>query len=721
MAIFRGVGGAGDSTTDATLTAVTQQAAYAIDAAERAEAAALAAAASAAESGSSEDAAAASAAAAAASEAAAAASEAAAALSEAAAASSETNAAASELAAAASEAAAAASEAAAAASEAAAAVSEANAAASETAAATSEANAATSETNAAASEAAAAASESAAATSESNAATSETNAAASAAAAAASFDDFDDRYLGAKSADPTVDNDGNPLIVGALYWSSTADEFRAWDGAAWQGFGGLPSQDGASGKYLKSDGANADWSAITVDEVVPDQTGNSGKFLTTDGTNATWGVVPDPQPATPTDDGLVFGYTDSYGSLPTASSVYWATATENDVLYLVGKASSPVSSSNLNYDGPGVGFHIYLDQYDGGVFVRTIDLGTVTSLYTDTSGIIGAVTDLSVNLGVYKPSAFENVGGTVRVAPDVSLGGNASLGYGSNDNGSGNTTVGYGAGSTITTGSNLTVVGYDAEPSAADATNEATLGNASTTKTRLWGAIAVDDDTGTSGQVLTSNGTGSATWETPAAAPVTSVNGYTGTVVLAASDVGAATSSDIDTAIANLVDTAPATLDTLNELAAALGDDPNFATTVTNSLATKAPLTDPTFTGTVTADFLVGDGSGITGIDSFPAQTGHSGEYLTTDGTNVSWGVVDALPDQTGNSGKYLTTDGTNPSWAVLDTDANTTTKGLYEMANTISTNYTIGTGNNAVSAGPITVASGATVTVPSGSRWVIV
>ena len=45
-----------------------------------------------------------------------------------------------------------------------------------------------------------------------------------------------------------------------------------------------------------------------------------------------------------------------------------------------------------------------------------------------------------------------------------------------------------------------------------------------------------------------------------------------------------------DTAIANLVDTAPATLDTLNELAAALGDDPSFATTVTNSLAAKAPL-----------------------------------------------------------------------------------------------------------------------------------
>jgi len=44
---------------------------------------------------------------------------------------------------------------------------------------------------------------------------------------------------------------------------------------------------------------------------------------------------------------------------------------------------------------------------------------------------------------------------------------------------------------------------------------------------------------------------------------------------------------------------APSALDTLDELAAALGDDANFATTVTNSIATRAPLSSPTFTGTV--------------------------------------------------------------------------------------------------------------------------
>ena len=54
-----------------------------------------------------------------------------------------------------------------------------------------------------------------------------------------------------------------------------------------------------------------------------------------------------------------------------------------------------------------------------------------------------------------------------------------------------------------------------------------------------------------------------------------------------------------DGAVANLIDSAPGALDTLNELAAAIGDDANYASTITNSLALKAPIESPTFTGTV--------------------------------------------------------------------------------------------------------------------------
>jgi hypothetical protein len=72
------------------------------------------------------------------------------------------------------------------------------------------------------------------------------------------------------------------------------------------------------------------------------------------------------------------------------------------------------------------------------------------------------------------------------------------------------------------------------------------------------------------------------------------------TTFLTSSDLtGYATESYVNTAVSNLVDSAPTTLDTLNELAAALGDDPNFATTVTNSIATKLPLAGGTMTGNI--------------------------------------------------------------------------------------------------------------------------
>ena len=125
--------------------------------------------------------------------------------------------------------------------------SETNAASSAANASSSETNAATSATNSANSATAAAASQTAAATSATNASnsasaasTSETNAAASAsaasaseAAAAASYDAFDDRYLGSKTSDPSVDNDGNTLLTGALYFDSVTGVMKVWSGTNW--------------------------------------------------------------------------------------------------------------------------------------------------------------------------------------------------------------------------------------------------------------------------------------------------------------------------------------------------------------------------------------------------------------------------------------------------------------------------------------------------------
>ncbi len=78
-------------------------------------------------------------------------------------------------------------------------------------------------------------------------------------------------------------------------------------------------------------------------------------------------------------------------------------------------------------------------------------------------------------------------------------------------------------------------------------------------------------------------------------------NGVTATTQSASDNsTKVATTAYTDTAISNLVSSAPSTLDTLNELAAALGDDANFSTTVTNSIATKLPLAGGTMTGDLT-------------------------------------------------------------------------------------------------------------------------
>jgi hypothetical protein len=128
--------------------------------------------------------------------------------------------------------------------------------------------------------------------------------------------------------------------------------------------------------------------------------------------------------------------------------------------------------------------------------------------------------------------------------------------------------------------------------------------------------------------------------------------GYTDT------DVGTyLTNNDYDTAtniIATITDSAPATLDTLNELAAALGDDPNFATTTANNIATKVSKTGDTMTG----------------------------DLVTT---RVR------------------------------------TSQPFFVNSQTVTENYTIAVGDSAMAAGPVTIESGSTVTISSGSRWVIV
>ena len=184
-----------------------------------------------------------------------------------------------------------------------------------------------------------------------------------------------------------------------------------------------------------------------------------------------------------------------------------------------------------------------------------------------------------------------------------------------------------------------------------------------------------------------------------------------------------ATTAYVQTEITDLIAAAPGALDTLNELATALGNDAAFSTTVTNSLATKLPLAGGTMSGAIAmgTNKITGAGdptsaqdvatknyvdtasiapSNLTGpitsvgpATSVAAQTGTGSTFvMNTSPTLVTpvLGVATAtsinstviptsktlvatdstqyvVPSQTSNSGKYLTTDGTTSSWGVVD------------------------------------------------------
>jgi len=163
-----------------------------------------------------------------------------------------------------------------------------DAAASETNAATSASNASTSETNAGTSE-------TNSATSASNASTSETNAATSATNAANSFDSFDDRYLGAKASDPTVDNDGDALLTGALYFNSDTDNMRVWLGSAWANIADLTGS-------VDINGGTIDGTAIG------ETTKSTGKFTALESDTLGTGAI------TATADAVVNGLTVGRGA-----------------------------------------------------------------------------------------------------------------------------------------------------------------------------------------------------------------------------------------------------------------------------------------------------------------------------------------------------------------------------------------------------------------------
>jgi hypothetical protein len=140
----------------------------------------------------------------------------------------------------------------------------------------------------------------------------------------------------------------------------------------------------------------------------------------------------------------------------------------------------------------------------------------------------------------------------------------------------------------------------------ADIINVGTAGQLSS-EGALWVSASGSNDLKLSGQAVTINSINSMSIGSDDGMEIFTNNNDIvinpdGTAYLSSASTGneIATQGYVNTAVSNLVDSAPTTLDTLNELAAALGDDANFATTVTTSIGTKVAKSGDTMTGALT-------------------------------------------------------------------------------------------------------------------------
>ena len=350
--------------------------------------------------------------------------------------------------------------------------------------------------------------------------------------------------------------------------------------------------------------------SVTID-ALPSQTSQSGKYLTTDGSVASWAVID------------LSSKQDVVAGVSSTEIGYLANVTSDIQSQLNDKlASADLAEAARDAIGSALtsGTGITITPNDG---ADTITVSVTSNTYDAYGAAAQALSDaedyadgLAVN--------YDPAGSASTVAGNLSSHESDTTTHGVTGNIVGTSDTQTLSNKTLTSPTiNGATIGGDLVP-ASDGTYD--LGS-STNKFK---------DLYLSGSTLYLD---AATVEINSGNIVLSHSGNSTTIPIGGGAHTAATQSYVDSAISNLVDSAPSTLNTLNELAAALNDDANYATTITNALATKA---------------------------EYPTQTGNSGKYLTTNGTAVSWATVDALPSQTSNSGKYLKTDGTTATWETI-------------------------------------------------------
>ena len=177
-----------------------------------------------------------------------------------------------------------------------------------------------------------------------------------------------------------------------------------------------------------------------------------------------------------------------------------------------------------------------------------------------------------------------------------------------------------------------------------------------------------------------------------------------------------ATTAFVGTAVSNLVDSSPAALNTLNELAAAIGDDANFSTTVTNSIAAKLPLTG----GTMSGDIGFGDNNKIKMGASHDIQIYNDGSDSFIQNTTDN----DLLIHQQGNAGIQIKPQNSYPVELYYNASKKAeTVSGGFTVTGTCTATAFAGDGSALTGivsfvSGMILLWSGSTGNIPSG--WVL-
>jgi hypothetical protein len=255
---------------------------------------------------------------------------------------------------------------------------------------------------------------------------------------------------------------------------------------------------------------------------------------------------------------------------------------------VTGNVSGNITSSgtstftNIDVNGGAIdGTTIGLNSASTGAFTNLSASGTTTIATADVNG--GAIDGTTIGAASKAAASFTTVTATGQsTLPTVNIDGGTIDGTTI-----GNTTPSSGAFTTVTSSGGIT---------------GALTGNVTG---NLTGNVTGDVDGNVTGD-LTGNVTaasGSSTFNNVTIDGTLNMNaGTTATIqnlTAPTNDLDAATKKYVDDEVAGVVSAAPAALDTLNELAAALGDDANFSTTITNSIATKLPKAGGTMSGEI--------------------------------------------------------------------------------------------------------------------------